>query len=227
MTPALRLPKMAKLLACPFCRELFAGGEATECEHCGVALVPMDKLPPSLEALAEEAARGELTPPEYRDLPWSYWGRGRGMLLILAALGLGLFFAPWVVITSPSDSVLSGFDLAHGRAGWLWGGAVGWFLLLPLVFTRRSVIQLRGVRVIATTFALMTLCETGMMLILAPSQSQYVRTVYEYAWGLYGSAVISALATIVAVRLGGRLEDLRDLSKVVSVPETSEGQPLH
>lgn len=227
MDPALRFRTMAKLMACPFCRELFANGEAAECEHCGVALVPMDKLPPSREALAEAAARGELTPPEYQDLPWIYWGRGRGPLLLLAALGLGLFFAPWVNITSPSDSVLSGFDLAHARAGWLWGGAVGWFLLLPLIFTRRSVIQLRGIRVIAATFALMTLGETSMMLILRPSQNPYVRTVYEYAWGLYASGVVSAIATVVAVRLGGRLDDLRDLSRVVTLPETSEGQPLH
>jgi len=227
MDPALRFRTMAKLLACPFCRELFAHGEASECEHCGVALVPMEKLPPSQEALAEAAARGEHTPPEYQDLPWSYWGRGRGPLLVLAAVGLALFFAPWVRITSPSDAVLSGFDLAHARAGWLWGGAVGWFLLLPLVFTRRSVIQLRGIRVIAATFALMTLGETSMMLILRPSQNPYVRTVYEYAWGLYASGVVSALATVVAVRLGGRVDDLRDLSRVVALPETSEGQPLH
>lgn len=218
---------MAKLLACPFCRELFAVGEASECEHCGVGLVPMDKLPPSREALAEAAARGELTPPEYQDLPWNYWGRGRGPLLLLAGVGLALFFAPWVSITSPSDAILSGFDLAHARAGWLWGGAVGWFLLMPLVFTRRSVVQLRGVRVIAATFALMTLAETSMMLILRPSQNPYVRTVYEYAWGLYASGAVSALATFFAVRLGGRTDDLRDLSRLVDVPETSEGQPLH
>lgn len=187
----------------------------------------MEKLPPSREALEEAAARGEHTPPEHQDLPWTYWRRGRGPLLGLAALGLALFFAPWVSITSPSDVTLSGFDLAHARAGWLWGGAVGWFLLLPLVFTRRSVIQLRGIRVIAATFALMTLGETCMMLILRPSQNPYVRTVYEYAWGLYASGIVSALATFVAVRLGGRVDDLRDLSPVIDVAETSEGQPLH
>ena len=218
---------MGKLLACPFCREMFAQGEAQHCEHCGVALVPMEKLPPSWEALEEEALRGEYTPPEYRDLPFSYLRRGRGALLLLAVAGLAMFFAPWVEIQSPNEVMLSGFDLARSRAGWLWGGATAYFLMLPLIVTRRSVIQLRGVRVIATTFALMTLGETAMMLLLAPSQSPYVRTVYSYSWGLYASAVVSALAAFVAVRLGGSLQDLRDLSDVVPVPETSAGQALH
>lgn len=227
MTDALPYRAMGKLLACPFCRELTPSGEATHCRDCGVALVPMEKLPPSLDALHEEAARGEYTPPEYKTLPWTYWGRGRGALMALAALGLVAFFAPWVVITSPSDATLSGFALAHTRAGWLWGGAVAWFLLLPLVFTRRSIIQLRGIRVVAATFALMTLGETCMMLLLAPSQSPYVHTDYHFAWGLYSSALVSALATYVAARLGGSLNDLRDLADALPVAETSDGQPVH
>jgi hypothetical protein len=187
----------------------------------------MDKLPPSLDALREEAERGEQTPPEHRSLPRSYWRRGRGLLLALAVVGLVAFFMPWVSISRPSDVVLSGFDLAHSRAGWLWGGAVGWFLLLPLVFTRRSVVQLRGVRVIAATFAVMTLGETSMMLLIPPAQSPYVRTEFAYAWGLYLSAVVSLIATLTAVRLGGRLDDLRDLASVAPTPETSTGRTLH
>ncbi len=218
---------MAKLLACPFCREIFPAEEARQCPECGVALLPMEKLPPSLEAQQEAAERGEIAPPEYQRLPWTYFGRGRGPLLLLAMLGLAMFFAPWVEITSPSNAVLSGFDLARSRAGWLWGGAVGWFLMLPLVVTRRSVVDLRGVRVIAATFAVMTLGEASMMLLMAPSQSRYVHTEYAYAWGLYGSGLVSLLGTFVAARLGGSLADLRDLSDLVSVPETSSGQPLH
>jgi len=206
---------------------MFADGEADHCEHCGVGLVPMEKLPPSWEALQEEAARGEYTPPEYRNLPFRYLRRGRGLLFGLALLGLALFFAPWIQITSPSDALLSGFDLARSRAGWLWGGATGYFLLLPLVATRRSVIKLRGIRVIAATFCLMTLGETLMILALTPAQSPYVRTVFSYSWGVYASALVSALATVVAVRLGGSLEDLRDLSDTLDIPETSAGQPLH
>lgn len=227
MPCALGYRTVRKLLACPFCREMVPQGAGEECEHCGVRLVPMEKLPPSLEALEEEAQRGEYTPPEYRALPFSYLGRGRGALLMLSALGLLLFFAPWVEIWSPSEVVLSGYDLARARAGWLWGGAVGWFLLIPLTVTRRSVVDLRGVRVIAATFAVMTLCEALMLLLLAPTQSPYVRTEYGYAWGLYASAGISALGCAVAARLGGRIDDLRDLANVIRLPETSSGQPLH
>ena len=227
MAHALGYRTVGKLLACPFCREIVPQGERAECEQCGVRLVPMEKLPPSLEALEEEALRGEYTPPEYRRLPWNYLGRGRGALLALSLLGLLLFFAPWVEIWSPSEVVLSGYDLARARAGWLWGGAVGWFLLIPLTVTRRSVVELRGIRVIAATFAVMTLCEALMLVLLPPSQSRYLRTEYDYAWGLYASGVVSALGCAVAARLGGRIDDLRDLAKVIRLPETSSGHPLH
>ena len=38
------------LYACPFCREMFQAGEATECPVCGMALKEFAKLPPSIEA---------------------------------------------------------------------------------------------------------------------------------------------------------------------------------
>jgi len=218
---------MARILACPFCRELTPEGEATHCETCDVALVPMEKLPPSAEVLAEEAALAQATPPELRRLPWHYPGRGRGLLIGLALAGLVAFFSPWVQITQPAEVTLSGFDLARGQAGWLWGGAVGWFLTVPLVASRRTLIDLRGVRVVCATFALMTLGETVLLLGLPPAQSHYVRTEFGYAWGLYASLVLSVLGTITAARLGGRLDDLRDLSHVVESRETSDGHPVH
>lgn len=218
---------MARLLGCPFCRELSTEGERTHCETCGVKLVPMEKLPPSAEALAEQAAAEQATPPEFRRLPWYYPGRGRGLLFGLAVAGLLAFFSPWVVITQPSDVTLSGFDLARGQAGWLWGGAVGWFLTLPLVASRRSLVELRGVRVVLVTFALMTLAETVLLLALPPRQSPYVQTQFSYAWGLYASLVLSVAASVTAARLGGRLDDLRDLSHVMPAGETSDGHPVH
>src|SRR5688572_31075404 len=62
-------------------------------------------------------------------------------------------FRSWVVLRIPEELTLSGFDLARGRAGWLWGGAVAWFILLPLVWTRRSIAKMRGVRIICCLFA--------------------------------------------------------------------------
>jgi hypothetical protein len=195
-------------MACPFCRELFPQGEADACPECGVSLESLANLPPSLDAMADELEEGQVTPPEHRELPWSYFGRGRGALLVLAVLGLVAFFSPWVVLTAPNEITMSGFDLARGRAGWLWGGAVGWFIMLPLVWTRRTIAKMRGVRIVTVAFAALTAIEVGMMLSLPP-QSSRLRPV-ELAWGfgIYLSGAVSLVAVAVAARFGGRIDDL-------------------
>jgi hypothetical protein len=196
------------LLACPFCRELFPAGEAKTCPECDVELKPMEELPPSLDALADEVASGEVVPAVERELPANYFGRGRGALLVLSALGLMSFFLPWVVMTRPELASLSGFELARGRAGWLWGGAVAWFIMLPLVWTRRSIARLRGVRIICCLFAAMTLGEVAVLMSLPPRGSRYLSVEFHWGFGLYLSAAISLLALFVAARLGGRADDL-------------------
>lgn len=222
---------VARLLACPFCRELFPEGETTNCPECSVSLESMSKLPPSLDALADEIEEGHVTPPEHRVLPWSYFGRSRGLLLALACLGLLSFFWPWVEVRAPEALSLSGFDLARGRAGWLWGGAVGWFILIPLVWTRRSIAKMRGVRVIAALFAALTLVEVVMMIALPP-QSSHLRPV-EIAWsfGIYASGLISLAGIVAAVRFGGSVRDLPALPWVDErgrrQVERSEGETLH
>jgi hypothetical protein len=191
---------MAALLACPFCRTLYRRGEATRCTVCGVPLVAFERLPPSADALAEEPLVA--VHPQDEPLPWNYWRRGRGALLLLSALGLVLFFAPWVRIELPEVAVRSGFDLARGRAGWLWGGATGWLVLIPLVWSRRTIYKLRGIRPIAVAFAAMTLGEVLLMLALPP-RGRYVPVEIHWAYGLYASAFVSALATVIAALLGG------------------------
>jgi hypothetical protein len=196
---------MAALLACPFCRTLYRRGEGSKCNVCGVALVPLERLPPSADALAEEP----LVPvmPEDELLPWSYWRRGRGALLGLAALGLMLFFVPWVRIELPEVALRSGFELARGRAGWLWGGATGWLVLIPLVWSRRTIYKLRGIRPIAVAFSAMTLGEVALMVAMPP-RARYVPVEIHWALGLYASALVSLLAMGFAVVLGGALPPL-------------------
>ncbi len=194
-------------------------------------LEPMEKLPPSLEAMADEIELLGPTPPEDEVLPWTYWARGRGALLLLALAGLGAFFAPWVEMTLPEQMSISGFDLARGRAGWLWGGAVAWFVSLPLVWTRRSVMRMRGVRVIVTLFAAMTLGETLMLMSRPPGGSSLVPVAFSWGWGLYASVAISLAGMYCGARFGGRVDQRGPAATPADTGstrgETSDGKTLH
>jgi len=224
------LCQVAKLLACPFCRSLFASGERRQCPECGVKLVPMENLPESLDVAADEAEAGEIVLPEQRQLPWNYFGRNRGALLLIALVGLGLFFAPWVELRMPELSVRSGFDLARGRAGWLWGGAAGWLVMLPLVWTRRTIQRLRGVRLVTALFAAMTLIEACMLLSTPPQSQHHLPLEIVWRWGIYASLLTSVAGIVTAVRLGGTLQDLPRIVSDISSPDpeqTSRGETLH
>lgn len=224
------LCRVARLLACPFCRSLFASAEARQCPECGVKLVPMENLPPSLDMAADEHEAGEIVLPEQRPLPWNYFGRNRGALLLIAVLGLVLFFAPWVELRMPEYSVRSGFDLARGRAGWLWGGAAGWLVMLPLVWTRRTIQRLRGVRLVTALFASMTLIEAAMLLSTPPQSTHRMPLEIVWRWGIYASLLTSLAGIAAALRLGGTLQDLPRIVTDVSSPDpgqTSSGETLH
>ncbi len=226
---------MAALRACPFCRKLFTSEEGTSCPECEVALVDLNQLPPSLDALEEEAERGQLVLPENQPLPATYMGRGRGALLLLSGLGLFAFFLPWVELTAPELAVYSAFDLARRRAGFLWGGATAWLVMIPLVITRRTIARMRGVRVVTVLFAAMTLTET-LMLWLMPPRRGLAPLELHFRYGLFVSAAISIVAMLVAARFGGSLDNLPNFlldtrqprqAGVAPAEESSHGQTLH
>ncbi|RYZ07188.1 MAG: hypothetical protein EOO73_12515 [Myxococcales bacterium] len=226
---------MAALQACPFCRKLYTEGEETVCPECEVALVAMNRLPPSLDALEEDAEQGQLTLPENQPLPAAYMGRGRGALLALSALGLFAFFLPWVELTAPESIVYSAFDLARGRAGFLWGGATAWLVMIPLVITRRTIARMRGVRIVTVMFAAMTLTET-LMLWLMPPRRGIAPLELHFRYGLFLSGAISIAGMLVAARFGGSLDKLPKFLLVAAESgggpgpgsrETSAGQTLH
>jgi hypothetical protein len=226
---------MAALRACPFCRKLFTSGEASTCPECDVALVAMSQLPPSLDALEDEAEQGELTFPENQPLPVTYMGSGRGALLALSALGLFAFFLPWVELTAPETVVYSAFDLARGRAGFLWGGATAWVVMIPLVITRRTIARMRGVRIVTVMFAAMTLTE-ALMLWLMPPHRGMTPLELRFRYGLYLSGAISLVGMAVAARFGGSLDNLPKFlldtreepsNAAATTSESSEGRTLH
>jgi hypothetical protein len=225
---------MAALRACPFCRKLYTSGEAATCPECEVALVPMSQLPPSLDALAEEEA-SQLVFPENQPLPATYMGRGRGALLALSAAGLFAFFLPWVELTAPETVVYSAFDLARGRAGFLWGGATAWLVMIPLVVTRRTIARMRGVRIVAVMFAAMTVTEALMLWLMPPRRGPTPLELH-FRYGLYLSGAISLVGMAVAARFGGSLDNLpKFLLDTREAPEqagsatseSSAGQTLH
>jgi hypothetical protein len=217
---------MAALLACPFCRTLYRRGEGDTCTVCGVKLVAFERLPRSAET-EREADDLEDAParvlPEDEPLAWNDFGRGRGTLLALAALGLGLFFAPWVSLEMPEDIVRSGYDLARGRAGWLWGGATGFLVLVPLVWSRRTIRAMLGVRAIGAMLSAMTLIEACLLMLLPPRGGRLPVELH-WSWGLYASAAVSIVATIVAFRFGGTLPPLAPSE---TEPESSKERILH
>lgn len=197
---------MSQLLACPFCRELFDRSETEQCPDCDIPLEPLHRLGPSHELAEEEAVRWERTRPEDELRPFGDLGRGRGAWLAIAVVSLLLFgFAPWVSLIAPHTELRSGYSLARGPLGFLWGGAVAWLVSLALVASRRTIAQMRGVRAILMLFAAMTGSEILILCALSPTSSPEVRVVYEWTWGLYASLGASLLGIATAARFGGAL----------------------
>lgn len=193
------------LLACPFCRDLFRQGERDKCAVCGVALVAFDKLPPSHEALAEDGSPLE---PEREILPATYLRRGRGLLVGIALAGLVAFFLPWVQLTMPEIVALSGFALAQ-RLGWAWGAGVAWFILVPTVLSRRSILQMRGARVAAGFLSAVPGTTVAVLLARPPHGAHGVPVHFTFGPALFATLGLSIVALGAATALGGRADDIR------------------
>lgn len=210
-------PAGVALMACPFCREMFELGEEQKCPTCGVELVAFDKLPLSDEALSEDGVPRQ---PEWEPLPAAYLGRSRGALPVLGVLGLVAFFSPWVHLTMPDIVSYAGFDLAR-RTGWAWGAGVAWFVLIPTVLSRRSVMKMRGARVAASFLAAIPGITAAILLARPPHGSHGIPVQLTWAWGLYATLALSAVAVGFALVFGGRV-DVIPLRR-----GTSAGQVVH
>jgi hypothetical protein len=197
--------RMTDLVACPFCRQLFEPGEASACPDCGLRLRELAKLPPSYDAQVEYP---ELpTPPHMETLPWTFWGRNRALLLVIALLGVAAFFAPWVHESAPELRDLSGFGLARLRS-YFWAPATAWFVVFPLVLTRRSIHKMRGARVAVAFLAGIALVTVGNLILRPPTGGPHVPVRIEWAWGLYASGAVALAGVLAALGFGGRVDDL-------------------
>ena len=185
---------------------MFASGEAKVCPACGLALADVAALPPSYEATLEEDWPDK---PEWEDLPWLYWRRGRLALLVAALVGLGLFFVPWIQETAPEIETLSGFDMAR-RLGWIWAVAVSWGMLIPIVLSRRSVARMRGARVISSVFCAIPVITGAILLLLPPRPPPrlHIPVAFHYTYGLYATVALALVALPFALWFGGKIDDL-------------------
>jgi hypothetical protein len=164
------------------------------------------------------AADLSATAPEDRLVPWWYFGRGRGALILVAAAGLVAFFMPWIHLHKPDEFTYTGYHLARARGAWFFGGAVGWFVTIPLVFTRRTVYKMRGVRIVTATFAAMSAVETTMLLLMPPHGNRYRVLQFDWGTGIYLTLALGIIGTALGARFGGRLDDI-DAKELLPEPE--------
>lgn len=213
------------LVTCPFCRELFEKNEAKACPVCGLNLTDMDKLPLSHDAAAEALAA---TVPEQEDQPWTYVGRSRGPLLLLAALGVVLFFLPWVHYSVPRELDLTGFHFARLM---LWPGftLAAWMVMIPTVLSRRSILRMRMARVPVTFLAAMPALTVLALSMHRDRGVSYYTTVYHHTFAFWATLALSAVAVVFAVRFGGKLDDieLRKGSRVSKAVARTADETLH
>jgi hypothetical protein len=206
------------LLACPFCRELFEEGEAKACPVCQMPLAKLHKLPPSIDAMHDEA--GVPTAPEVELLPLTYLGRGKGPIAVLALAGLAFFFLPWVQLTMPYIASKSAFVLAHERIGWLWGVCAAWVVLVPTVLSRRSIVQMRGARVAAAFLSAIPGIAVSVLLA-KPPRGAIIPVRFTWDWPMWATLAVSVVAVLVSFRLGGSIQEIEVKRG------SSKGQALH
>jgi len=149
-----------QVLFCPFCRESHEG--RTLCPEHELALVTFDKLAP--DAL-DEPHDGELDAARRSalDEPLSAWSprHGRGFVAVGALLvGLSLVLD---FVRFDAAPALRTFELAHGRPS-LWTLGLVSFTALYALARRRSLAELRGLRVVMPLLACAPLVTIGLQL---------------------------------------------------------------
>jgi hypothetical protein len=149
----------------------------------------------------------EPIPPHMETLPWTFVGRNRLLLVAIALIGLACFFAPWVNETAPEIRDLSGFWFAR-KLAWMWAPGVAFFVMVPLVVTRRSIFKMRGARVAVGFLAAIVLVTVAIRIGFTPRPSPLRPVRFEWAWGLYATGAAGLAALVAALGFGGKLDDV-------------------
>jgi hypothetical protein len=122
----------------------------------------------------------------------------------------------------PDIVSFSGMQLARRTAwGWGFGAGVGWFVLLPTVLSRRSVMKMRGARVAAGFLAAIPGVTVAVLLARPPHGVHGVPLHFTFEPALYATLALSVAAVAVACFFGGRLDD------IAVTRGTSAGQVVH
>lgn len=185
---------------------MFELGEARACPECGLALEDITKLPPTAASLDDDEPFEEVA-PEMEQLSWTYMGRGRGALAVVALLGLGAFFLPWMQETVPEIQQWTGLQFAE-RLSWMWAPFVSWFVMVPLVLSRRTIHAMRGARFAVGLMATIVVMTVIMRIAVVPESSRFRPLRFEWAYGLYATLVLGVVALVLALRFGGSRVDM-------------------
>jgi hypothetical protein len=196
---------MAKhqVLFCPFCRESFEDLES--CPEHELRLVPLALLP--ADEHADESEQDELTVdrelaerlpalPEDRELALFAPQHGRALVAVGALLNALALALPLVRLEGAP--MLTTFELARARPS-LWTLALVSFTSLYALARRRSLRQLRGLRVLVPLLALVS--PATLLAVLRPlaGRSELGMAVYVVAAAAlllgYGGARLGAPAS--------------------------------
>ncbi len=185
---------------------MFEVGEARSCPECGLALEDITKLPKPAVSLDDEEPMEEIA-PELEQLSWFYVGRGRGALTLIAVLGLGAFFLPWMQELAPELRTWTGLRFAQ-RLSWMWAPFASWCVLVPLVLSRRSIHTMRGARFAVGLMALIVVMTVIMRIVVVPQSSRFVPVRFEWSYGLWITLALGVAALVFAARFGGSSVDM-------------------
>lgn len=180
------------LVACPFCKEVYAATDGKDCPICGIRLGPL-----SVATEAADQASAVLAPISTFDLRY-----GRGLMLMASVTGVVAFLMPWVRETFPYQIDISGFDIAQkSLAGWMWGPLVAWMVLQSMVVSRRSRLDMMRARLACVLLALVPVAAVYMVWA-HPPEDKAVGMRISWGWGMWAELAAAVFAIGVSLRLG-------------------------